>query len=196
MPGVTRTSARSDPLRWAWWVSRSVGIAATLTGVSLGSGSALSQPVRVFEQEIVRQRGDFDCGPAALATLMAARSGADLDLTGLMARLGVSAVETTRIREEGFSLEQLARLAQDAGANPQVIRISTESLSTIRLPVLVYLQLPTGPHFSVLTGVAGHHVALADPSQGRLIWTREDFLSAWAPRGEGYLLSLREDPVG
>ena len=196
MPDVTRTSARSYPVRWAWRVSHSVSIAAALTGVSLGSVNAWSQPVRVFEQEIVRQQEDYDCGPAALATLMAAHSGADLDLTGLTARFGVSAAETTRIREQGFSLEQLARLAQDAGANPQVIRISTESLSTIRLPVLVYLQLPTGPHFSVLTGVAGHHVALADPSQGRLIWTREDFLSVWAPRGEGYLLSLREDPVG
>ena len=70
------------------------------------------------------------------------------------------------------------------------------SLSTIRLPVLVYLQLDTGPHFSLLTGLASHHVARGDPSQGRLIWTREDFLRAWALRGEGYLLSLREDPVG
>ena len=173
-----------------------MGIAAALTGVSLGSGSASSQPVRVFEQEIVRQQGDFDCGPAALATMMAAHSDAHLDLKGLMARLSVSAAETARIREEGFSLEQLARLAQDAGANPQVVRVSAMSLATLRLPVLVYLQLPTGPHFSLLTGLAGHHVALADPSQGRLIWTREDFLIAWAPRGEGYLLSLREDPVG
>ena len=196
MHGVTRTGARPDPLRWAWWASRTLGIAAALTGVSLGTDTAWSQPVRVFEQEIVRQRGDYDCGPAALATLMATRSGADLDLAGLMTRFGVSATETARIREEGFSLEQLARLAQDAGANPQVIRISAASLSTMRLPVLVYLQLPTGPHFSLLTGLAGHHVALADPSQGRLIWTREDFLSAWAPRGEGYLLSLKEDPVG
>ena len=94
---------------------------------------------------------------------MAARPGADLDLVGLMARFSVSAAETTRIREEGFSLEQLARLAQDAGANPQVIRISAASLPTIRLPVLVYLQLPTGPHFSLLTRLACHQVALADP---------------------------------
>ena len=36
------------------------------------------------------------------------------------------------------------------------------------------------PHFSLLTGLAGHHVALADPSQGRLIWTHEDFLRARA----------------
>ena len=152
--------------------------------------------MRVFEQEIVCQRGDYDFGPAALATLMAARPGADLDLAGLMARFGVSAAETTWIRGEGFSFEQLARLAQDADAKPQVIRISAASLPTIRLPVLIYLQLPMGPHFSLLTGLAGDHVALADPSQGRLIWTREDFLSAWAPRSEGYLLSLREDPVG
>ena len=127
---------------------------------------------------------------------MAAHSGADFDLTGLMARLGVSVAEIRRIRGEGFSLEQLARLARDAGANPQVFRVSAGALSTLRLPVLVYLQLPTGPHFSLLTGLAGHHVALADPSQGHLIWPREDFLAAWAPRGEGYLLSLRAGPAG
>jgi len=196
VPGVTRTSARSDPLRWAWRVSRSLGFAAALTGVSLCSDTAWSQPVRVFEQEIVRQSGDYDCGPAALATLMAAHSGADFDLTGLMARLGVSVAEITRIRGEGFSLEQLARLARDAGAHPQVFRVSAGALSTLRLPVLVYLQLPTGPHFSLLTGLAGRRVALADPSQGRLIWPRENFLDAWAPDGEGYLLSLREGPAG
>ena len=196
MPGGIRTRARSAPLRWAGRVSLSVGFAVALTGVSLGSDTAWSQPVRIFEREIVRQSGDYDCGPAALATLMAAHRGADFDLTGLIARLGVSAAETKRILGEGYSLEQLARLAQDAGASPQVLRLSARSLSTLRLPVLVYLQLPTGPHFSLLTGLAGHHVALADPSQGRLIWPREDFLSAWAPRGEGYLLSLREGPAG
>ena len=173
-----------------------MGFAVALTGVSLGSDTAWSQPVRIFEREIVRQSGDYDCGPAALATLMAAHRGADFDLTGLIARLGVSAAETKRILGEGFSLEQLARLAQDAGASPQVLRLSARSLSTLRLPVLVYLQLPAGPHFSVLTGLARRNVALADPSQGRLIWTREDFLAAWAPRGEGYLLSLREGPAG
>ena len=173
-----------------------MGFAAALTAVSLSSDTAWSQPVRAFEQEIVRQRGDYDCGPAALAMLMAAHSGADLDQTGLMARLGVSTAEETRIRAEGFSLEQLTRIAQDAGVNPEVVRVSAASLSTLRLPVLVYLQLPMGPHFSLLTGLAGHHVALADPSRGRLIWAREDFLRAWAPRGEGYLLSLKEDPDG
>lgn len=173
-----------------------MGIAAALTGVSLGSDTAWSQPVRVFEQEIVRQRWDYDCGPAALATLIASHSGRDLDLTRVMERLGVSAGEQKRIRGEGFSLEQLARLAQDAGVNPQVVRGNATLLSTLRLPVLVHLQLPTGTHFSLLTGLAGHHVALADPSQGRLIWTQEDFLNAWAPRGEGYFLSLREDPAG
>ena len=42
------------------------------------------------------------------------------------------------------------------------------SLSTIRPPVLVF-TVRHGPHFSLLTGLAGHRVALADPSQGRLI---------------------------
>ena len=111
----------------------SVSIVTAFTGVSLGSDNAWSQPVRVFEQEIVRQQGDYDCGPAAaLATLIAAQSGAVPELTGLMARFSADALEFPRIRSEGFSLEQLARLAQDVGANPQIVRVSAASLSTYR----------------------------------------------------------------
>ena len=69
------------------------------------------------------------------------------------------------------------------------------SLSTIRLPVLVYLNLH-GPPFQPADRAGRPPRCAGNPSQGRLIWTREDFLRAWAPRGEGYLLSLREDPVG
>ena len=34
-------------------------------------------------------------------------------------------------------------------------------------------------------------VLLADPWQGNLFWTREAFARAWAPEGEGVLLSLQ-----
>ena len=52
-----------------------------------------------------------------------------------------------------LSLSQLADMAAAPKVEPSVTR------------------LRTGPHFSVLTGVAGQRVTLADPTQGALMWT-------------------------
>ena len=78
---------------------------------------------------------------------------------------------------------------------PNVTRLPSRALSSVPLPVLVYLQLPTGPHFTVLTGIAGQRVTLADPTQGALMWTLTQFLRAWAPDGLGLLLSVTGVPV-
>ena len=61
-------------------------------------------------------------------------------------------------------------------SEPNVTRLPSRALSSVPLPVLVYLQLPTGPHFTVLTGIAGQRVTLADPTQGALMWTLNQFL--------------------
>ena len=78
---------------------------------------------------------------------------------------------------------------------PSATRLPSRVLSSVPLPVLVHLQLPTGPHFSVLTGIAGQRVTLADPTQGALMWTLNQFLRAWAPDGLGLLLSVKGAPV-
>ena len=68
-----------------------------------------------------------------------------------------------RIQSTGFSLQQLVLMAEAYGASPQLIALTAAELQTMPLPLLVHLQLGTGPHFSVLTGIAGNRVTLADP---------------------------------
>jgi predicted double-glycine peptidase len=74
--------------------------------------------------------------------------------------------------------------------------LTVRGLAQISLPVLVHLDLPTGPHYSVLTGMIGSQVALADPSHGAVVWPKARFLSAWSTTGSGYALSITADPVG
>ena len=84
-------------------------------------------------------------------------------------------------------------MAEAYGAAPKLIGLTTWQLRKAPLPLLVHLQLTTGPHFSVLTGMAGDRVTLADPSQGRLLWSLSEFLSAWAPDHRGLALAITED---
>jgi len=133
----------------------------------------------------------FDCGPAALATLLYAHVGRPFGLAELTNALMLSQAESARAQTMGYSLQQLVQMADSVGVDAHIAAVAHGSLAQLPLPVLVYLQLPTGPHFSVLSGVAGERVLLADPSQGNLVWTREAFTRAWAPKGEGVLLSLQ-----
>ena len=139
----------------------------------------------------IRQVQSFDCGPAALATLLSAHVAGPVGLTELINSLMLSQAESVRAQTMGYSLQQLVQMADSVGVDAHIAAVTHEALTQLPLPVLVYLQLPTGPHFSVLSGVAGERVLLADPSQGNLVWTREAFTRAWAPKGEGVLLSLQ-----
>ena len=87
-------------------------------------------------------------------------------------------------------------LAEALGWQPTLSTISQLKLHAMRLPALVHLTLPSGPHFSVLVGLAGQRVILADPSQGFQWWSREQFVAAWAADDDGVALTLTASPAG
>lgn len=164
---------------------------------SAGTPTAQTQPIRTFPASVVFQGDSFDCGPAALATLIQLRlqRGATLlELTQTVPEL--SRQEWRRVQTEGYSLGQLVTMAAAVGVRPTLRRLSAQGLAQVSLPVLVYLDLPSGPHYSVLTGMVGGQVALADPSQGAVVWPKAQFLSAWSTTGTGYALSVTAGPVG
>jgi len=172
-------------------IKSAVAAAAFLSAATI----VLAQPVRPFEHPIVAQHHNYDCGPAALVTLIAARSGRRIGLEDVKNQITLSTEERRRVQEDGYSLLQLAAMAKGVSAEPMIREITERDLARQPLPVLVYLSLPTGPHFSLVTAMAGRRIALADPSQGPLIWSREAFLTAWAPRGKGFVLSLTAVPA-
>lgn len=157
--------------------------------------SVLAQPPKSLPVTLTRQQAGFDCGSAALATLLSFYTDRAVEPDDLVRSQSFTTDEWQRVRREGFSLSQLADMAAALKVEPSVTRLPSRALLSVPLPVLVYLRLPTGPHFSVLTGVAGQRVTLADPTQGALMWTLNQFLRAWAPDGQGLLLSVTGAPV-
>ena len=87
-------------------------------------------------------------------------------------------------------------MAAAVGARANLRRLTARGLEQVSLPVLVHLDLPSGPHYSVLTGMVGSQVALTDPSQGAVVWPKALFISVWSATGTGYALSITADPVG
>jgi predicted double-glycine peptidase len=159
--------------------------------------TAQTQPIRTFPASVVFQKDSFDCGPAALATLLQLRLRRPATLPELTQTVPeLSWQEWRRIHTHGYSLGQLVAMTVAVGARPTLRRLTARGLAKISLPVLVYLDLPSGPHYSVLTGMVGSQVALADPSLGAVVWPKEQFLLAWSTTGTGYALSVTAGPVG
>ena len=174
-----------------WQVTRCLLCGVLLTGAA----QAVSQPPRAAPLTLMRQSATFDCGRAALATLLSHYAEHPVPAASLSEGIAWREAEWRRIQSAGFSLQQLVLMAEAYGAAPKLIALTAADLRTMPLPLLVHLELTTGPHFSVLTGIAGDRVTLADPSQGRLLWSLSEFLSAWAPDHRGLALAIREDPV-
>ncbi|MGA0151146.1 MAG: cysteine peptidase family C39 domain-containing protein [Luminiphilus sp.] len=168
-------------------------VARLLLSTILGATVAAAQPVRAPAQAIT-QGDTFDCGVAALATVLTLHQGREVMPRALINALPMTEVQHAVVKERGYSLYELARMAQAVGAKAGVYRLDAHSLERLPLPSLVYLSLPTGPHFSVVTDVVGESVALADPSRGFMIWPKAQFLAAWAPSGKGYTVTVTADP--
>ena len=168
-------------------------LSGMLVASTLAVADLSAQPVRAPAYAVVQVEG-FDCGVAALATVLTLQGGREVMPGALTKVLALTDTQRATVRERGYSLHELAEMARAAGADATVQRLGAQSLEQLPLPGLVHLSLPTGPHFSVVTEVVGDRVALADPSRGFMVWPKAHFLAAWAPSGAGYTLTVTVDP--
>ncbi|HLM69615.1 MAG TPA: cysteine peptidase family C39 domain-containing protein [Longimicrobium sp.] len=118
---------------------------------------------------VVIQKGDADCGIAALQMVLVKRGipAASLD----SARAAVLARN-----DDGASMLELKALAEAHGVRAEGWRMGLAGLSRAPLPAVVHL----GDHFAVVDRIlAGGRVELRDPSLGRLRMSAEDFRDIW-----------------
>ncbi len=153
--------------------------------IDIGSGLRVDAPARSMkdlrDQNVVKQRYDFSCGAAALATILHFGFGDTVTERGLLEDLFdlLSAEEKEVARSTGFSLLHLQRVAQARGYNAQGFRLAPEQLALLGGPVLVYIEPRGYQHFAVLRGVSGDRVHLADPSRGNVRMPMYLFLDSW-----------------
>lgn len=141
----------------------------------------------IRDEGLVRQRYDYSCGAAALATLLQFVSGEEVTEQQIIDELlGELTQDALDIRQaDGFSLFDLQRVARKRGNKAEGYRLDPRDLSQLNGPVIVYLETLGYKHFAVLKGVRGDRVYLADPSRGNIRMPAYRFLQAWMQDGRG-----------
>jgi predicted double-glycine peptidase len=82
-------------------------------------------------------------------------------------------------KESGFNLLDLKRAAEFFGYTAYGLKGSLEAIKQIKLPMIVLLNAPQGPHFVVLRKINEDSVQVADPALGNQTMKIEAFKKQW-----------------
>lgn len=190
-------------------------ILALLLG-ALGIGDALAaepaeQKVPFHDWTTLRARGvvlqklDFSCGAASVATLATFFLGKPTTEEAALRiiRARYTPDEWKKKKQDGLSMEDLAYIAEQLGFQAQGGRLGLAALLKLNGPVIVHFNKGEFQHFSVLRGIHGMTVYLADPVFGSVSMSMGQFvdqftgnaLAVWDPKSpvaSEFPLKLRE----
>lgn len=159
----------------------------TLTGGAQTRLKVKSMAERKFDN-IVRQRFDFSCGSAALATLLSFhydRETSETDAFKSMWEVG----DQERIRKLGFSLFEMKAYLQSVGLKADGFQLGLDRIQEVGVPGIALIDVKGYRHFVVLKGITDKTVLFGDPSRGIVALDREDFEKIW----DGVILFIRSD---
>ena len=145
---------------------------------------------------VVKQRYDYSCGSAALATLLTYGLNDPVDETVLLRGLlePLSPEELSAMQKKGLSLFDLQQLAQKRGHKAQGFRVHLSQLARLSRPVIVFIRPQGYERFAVLKGLRGDRVHLADPSLGNVRMPLCRFLDMWADKsGRGVVFAVERN---
>ena len=128
--------------------------------------------------DVVRQRDDFSCGAAAVATILKYAYNRDLnEVQVLRGMLAVS--DIAQVRRRGFSMLDMKNYLETQGLQGTGFKISGEQLYSVRVPVIVLLNVNGYEHFVVMRKATPGDVYLADPALGNRAIPFDTFLRDW-----------------
>ena len=141
------------------------------------------------DENVVKQGFDYSCGAGALATLLTYGLGDTVTEVEVMKKLLENLPKDIELlkKKQGFSLLDLQTIAQQHGHRAQGFRIAADQLPKLQNPVIVFIKPFGSPHFSVLKGVQGDRIYLADPSLGNVRMPIYQFLDIWLDNGKGII---------
>ncbi len=178
------------------------------TGVIPGGGMIKKPVVSMAEsrfQYLIRQKTDFSCGAASLATILKYAYGMDVDEISVMQGL-LQVSDPKIVMRKGFSLLDLKNYTESLGLRARGYRVTLERLRMIRVPTIVMLDINGYKHFVVLKRLVDDQVFIADPALGNKVLPLEEFMAAWETRtvfaviGSGFirdnhLLQVKKPPT-
>jgi predicted double-glycine peptidase len=185
--------------------------ASTLDGSEVlipGAGSTYEVSVRSMAdirfQHVVRQRYDFSCGSAAVATLLTYHYGRPTSEDDAFRAMWDAGDQAT-IERVGFSLLDIKRYLATQGLRADGFRVSLPDVARAHVAGITLINTQGYQHFVVLTGTAldeientddGSHrpvresVLVADPALGLRTIPRDEFEQSW----NGVFFIVRDEP--
>ena len=188
-------------IRWCCLASLLTLLAGrSFAQTTISPGVRVDRPARSMKDErdrnVVKQRFDFSCGAAALATLLRYGLGEQVTERDVLTQLDglLNDDERIAVQRTGFSLLHLQRVAQARGYQAEGFRLSAEQVAMIAGPVLVFIEPRGYKHFAVLRGIRGDRAYLADPSRGNVRVPIHTFLDHWVQDdGRGIIFVVEPD---
>ena len=190
--------------RLALAVCASVAFAhiAEAANVGVGSGIRVERPLRSMKDlrdaNVIKQRFDYSCGAAALATLLRYGLGDNVTEQQVLQQLFglLTNDERPGVLNQGFSLLHLQRVAQARGYQAEGFRLEPRFLAQLSGPVVVFIQPRGYKHFAVLRGIKDDRVFLADPSLGNIRMPIYRFLEEWLDESGTGIIFVVEPMAG
>ena len=151
-------------------------------GISTGPVGDFAVPVQSFEDRrfasVVRQKYDFSCGSAALATLLryhyALNQDEEASFRGMWA-----AGDQAQIRRVGFSLLDMKRHLATLGYQADGFKVTLDEIAEAGVPGIALIDINGYKHFVVVKGVSPDEVLVGDPALGLKTMSTGDFKAAW-----------------
>ena len=147
-----------------------------------GAGGEYHVPVTTLQQlkfrTVIRQKYDFSCGSAAVASLLSYHYGMPTKETAVFANMWEHG-NRAKIEKEGFSMLDMQKYFARRGLRSEGFRSTLDRIAEAHVPGVVLLNLGGYMHFVVVEGVRGGRVLIADPATGTRAMGVADFKKAW-----------------
>jgi predicted double-glycine peptidase len=133
------------------------------------------------DQNVVKQREDYSCGSAALATLIRYYFGDETSEKEILEFIQGPLNEEEKKQKalRGFSLLDLKQAAQHKGYRAAGFKLTLAQLLQVTAPVIVFLEPMGYKHFAVYRGMDRGRIYLADPARGNMRMSIDRFLHDW-----------------
>jgi predicted double-glycine peptidase len=162
-------------------------------GVHFAAGGQFNVGVTSLKEArfktVIKQRYDFSCGSAALASLLTFHYERPTSEETVF-RAMYSTGDKERIHRSGFSLLDMKTYLTTAGLRADGFRVSLDTLESARVPAITLIDTNGYKHFVLIKGVRGDEVVVGDPAAGVRIYKRAAFAAMW----EGIAFIIRDEP--
>lgn len=166
--GCTTAPAQRVPV----WLAQTAGPNAPIVPIKVKSWQELKF------KGLERQRTDFSCGAAVLATVFNEAYGRHTNEQQVLVNM-LRIADPDIVREKGFSMLDMKNYARALGMSADGYRVDYAGLAKLEVPAIALINIKGYKHFVIIRKTYADQVAIGDPALGNRVMSRPAFESAW-----------------